>query len=209
MLRIEIPPICFSESAAVDRFESTMWRCFELAEDINKVIDSSSCSKKERKKVHLATAMIKVNCIDSMINLFTNNEVSPKQRASLEALQKESSRLLAFIFEYDLDFFELPTIPIRPRLNICGDRETAEKILSLLRKIQQRINRGVNSIRKTKTSLKRTSFFSFGLILSHLGDIQVCIFQDHEDLIPSKFWREVTSELREFNADKNKGKFFP
>lgn len=188
-----------------------MLKCIELAESVDSIVDASSCSRSEKKKMHMATAMIKLTCLDTVVNLFTYNDVSAKQRAAMPFFLQDSDVLFRGINKLSPVVFAIPTIPIRPGLHICHDISVAREILFLLNKIERRAGASVASVRKTK-SLRRqlkSYYVPVGEILHLCAGFKVCLFLDHEEFIPDSLWRQSTEDHREFNSKMNNNKFFP
>ncbi len=211
MHRLELPLLVFSDATSISRVSSAMLKCRELACSIDNIIGASSCSSVEKKKMSMATAMIKLTCVDTIINLFTNNDVSAQKRAILAYYIRESETLLSEVHKLSPDQFMIPTIPIRPGLHICRDIALAKEVLFLLNKIERRVSSSVGSLRNTK-SLRRqlkSYYVPVGEIMHLCAGFKVCLFLDHEELIPDSGWRKSTDSHREFNSTANKNKFFP
>jgi hypothetical protein len=211
MERLEIPPLVFSDPAAVTKVQSAMQKCAELVAAIDEVVNASKCSRIEKKKMRMITSMIKLICAETIANVLTNNPVSASKRASIDSYLRESKKLLAEVESFSLDCLAVPTIPIRPGLTICRDISTATAILALLDKVERRATISMINLRKTKVLRRQIKAYirSFGEIMHFCAGFKCCLYLDHEALIPDHGWRESVEGHREFNATVNKGKFFP
>ncbi len=130
--------------------------------------------------MHMATAMIKLTCLDTIVNVFTNNDVSAKQRAAIPFFLQESDAYLRGIDKLSPVVFEIPTIPIRPGLHICRDLAVAKEIYYCFNKTERRAQASVASVRNSK-SLRRqlkAYYVPFGEIMHLCAGFKVCLFLD-------------------------------